>query len=75
MSHLACAIDWEKVVRVFSAFLTPVIGLLVAYIAWQQHKTNRNQFKLALLVRRQKIFDATAGFIAVVLKHAKVNVG
>jgi hypothetical protein len=57
MDHFACTIDWEKVVRVFSAFLTPVIAITTATIALQQYLLNRNQFRLALLDRRLKPID------------------
>lgn len=67
-------IDWEKVVRVFSALLTPVIAGVTVYIAWQQHRINRNQYRLALFDRRHKIFDATTEFIVVVLRAARATV-
>ena len=76
MNHLAhafCSVDWDKLVRVFSALLTPVIALLATYIAWQQHKTNRNQFRLALLDKRIKVFNAARELIATVLKKAKID--
>ena len=52
LTHGFCLIDWEKLVRVFAALLTPVIACVTAYIAWQQHKTNKDQFRLALFERR-----------------------
>jgi hypothetical protein len=70
---LACTIDWEKVVRVFSAFMTPLIAIIVAYIALQQYKVNRGQFKLALLDRRMKVFEATIELIVAVLRAGKLE--
>jgi hypothetical protein len=67
-----CLVDWEQIVRVFSALLTPVIALLATYIGWQQHKTNRNQFRLALLDKRIKVFTAAGELIATVLRDAKI---
>jgi hypothetical protein len=67
-----CSIDWEKVVKVFAALLTPTIGCLAVYIAWQQHKTNKNQFRLALLDRRAKVFNATGELIGRILRRGKV---
>jgi hypothetical protein len=64
--------DWEKVVPLLTAMLTPAIALLAAYIAWQQHKTNRNQFRLSLFERRYKLFDSTSKLIATVLKRGKI---
>ena len=68
-----CSIDWEKVVRVFSALLTPVIALLATYIAWQQHRTNRNQFRLALLEKRLKVFNGAGELISTVMRKAKID--
>jgi hypothetical protein len=73
MGHLACTIDWEKVVRVFSALLTPLIAIIAVYIALQQYKVNKGQFKLALRDRRKDVFEATIELIVAVLKTAKVE--
>jgi hypothetical protein len=72
MHIMVCSSDWEKLVRVFSALLTPAIALLVAYIAWQQQKTSKNQFRLALFERRLKVFNSTGELIATVLRRGKV---
>jgi hypothetical protein len=69
----SCLVDWDRVVRIFSALLTPVIALLAAYIAWQQHKTNRNQFRLALLDKRIRVFTGAGELIATVLREAKID--
>jgi len=44
---------------VVSALLVPVIAGVTAYIALQQYKNNKNQFRLALMERRSKVFNAT----------------
>jgi hypothetical protein len=66
--------DLEKLTRVFAALLTPTIGAIAVYIAFQQYKTNKNQFRLALLERRLKVFDSASELIATVLRHARVDV-
>jgi hypothetical protein len=73
MDHLACTIDWEKVVNVFSAFLTPVIAITTATIAYQQYRLNKNQFRLALLDRRLKVYEAAIELIATVLRTGRVD--
>jgi len=73
VSAIWCSIDWEKVVRVFSALLTPTIALLAAHIAWQQHLTNRRQLRLALFEKRWTVFNSTATLIAVVLQTAQMQ--
>jgi hypothetical protein len=65
--------EWEKVIPILSAMLTPAIALLAAYIAWQQHKTNRDQFRLGLFERRSKLFDSAGKLIGTVLRCAKVT--
>jgi tRNA A-37 threonylcarbamoyl transferase component Bud32 len=73
MSHAFCTVDWEKLVRVVSALLVPVIAGVTAYIAWQQSKNNKNQFRLALMERRSKVFNATGELIATILRQARIN--
>jgi hypothetical protein len=72
MGHFACTIDWQKLVSVLSALLTPVIAITTATIAVQQYLLNRNQFRLALLDRRLKVFEATIELIATVLRTSTV---
>lgn len=74
MTSLASTIDWEKVVRVSSAFLTPVIALVTAYIAWQQHKTNKNGFRLALFERRLKVFNSATELIFKTIEDADIQI-
>ncbi|SRR5260221_4893508 len=71
--HFTCTIDWEKVVRVFSALLTPLIAIIAAYVAYQQYKVNRNQFRLTLRDRRLKVFEATIELIVAVLRTSKAE--
>jgi hypothetical protein len=68
-----CSVDWEELVKVLSACLTPVIAVVTAYIAWQQHKTNQNQFRWALFERRMKVFNATGELIATVLRKSRTE--
>jgi hypothetical protein len=65
--------DWEKVVPILSAMLTPAIALLATYIAWQQHKTNRDHFRLGLFERRSKLFDSAGKLIGTVLGRGRVT--
>lgn len=63
----------EGVLRVFSALLTPTIAVVAAYIAWQQHKTNKNQLRLALFDRRLKVFNSAGKLIATILREARIE--
>lgn len=71
--NMLCSVDWERLVRVLSASLVPLIGIVTTYIAWQQHKTNKNQFRLALFDRRLKVFDSTGELTAIVLRQGRVG--
>lgn len=53
--------DWTNLLdgffKVSRSLLTPIIGIAVVYVAWQQHKTNRNKFRLDLYDRKLKVFE------------------
>jgi hypothetical protein len=36
----------DEVLRISQGLLTPVIGAIATYIAWQQWRTNQNKLKL-----------------------------
>lgn len=49
--------EWDTIIKVFQGLLTPIIGVAVVYVAWQQYKTNRNKFRLVLYDRKLKVFE------------------
>jgi hypothetical protein len=59
----AKSIDSEWIIRILQGFLTPVIAFLTIYIACQQHKTARSQYRLNLYEKRFAIFVATLCFL------------
>lgn len=55
--------DWlELVSKLSPALITLVIGGIGVYIAYQQHKVNKEKFKLDLFDRRMKAFDLFQDF-------------
>lgn len=72
MANYAC-INWAEVGRVLSALLTPLIAVLTGYIAIQQYRINRAEFRLALRDRRMKVFESTMELIGTVLRKARVE--
>jgi type II secretory pathway pseudopilin PulG len=75
---------WVKAAQIAQGFSTPVIAILLGIVTIlvqrrqaktqeRQAKTLRLQHRLALLDRRMKVFNATQGFIALVLQEARIN--
>jgi hypothetical protein len=52
---------------------TIVIGIITAYIAKQQHKTGRDQYRLNLYEKRFAVFKATQSFLRDIAKNARVT--
>jgi len=50
--------------------LTPVlIGAGIVYIAWQQHKTNKNRLKMELFDKRYKVYESILAVVTGSLEH------
>jgi hypothetical protein len=50
---------------------TLIVGVAVAFIAWQQWQIASNKLRLDLFDRRYKIYDATRKFLEVIMRDAK----
>jgi hypothetical protein len=57
-------------VTLFAGLLTPVIGIVVAFVAWQQWKTARDKLKLDMFDRRLAIFIAVRDYMTAVLNRS-----
>jgi len=44
------------IIMILSGLLTPLIAVITAYIAWQQHKVNKNRLKNELYDRRAEVY-------------------
>ena len=73
MREFFCAVDWERLVRILAALLTPTIAIVTAYIAYQQYQTNWRQHRLALFEKRLAIFNKTMDSLAAILQHIQVE--
>lgn len=55
-------------------FLAPIatliVGLFVAFIAWQQWRVAESKLRLDLFDRRYKVFEATRQFVAGIMREA-----
>ncbi len=57
----------------FAGFLTPVIAVTMAYIAYQQYRTNNLKLKFDLYEKRFKIYQALMDFISFVVSFPEMN--
>lgn len=73
MQAAFCSIDWDEVVRVFSALLTPTIAGIAVYVAYQQYATNKRQARLALFDRRLAVFNSVMKMLGEILKNAQAE--
>ncbi|MBI3596381.1 MAG: hypothetical protein HY203_04425 [Nitrospirae bacterium] len=59
-------------IEMLSGLLTPLIAVLVAYVAWQQWRTNQLRLKHELFDRRFALYEKMTSFIAEILTQGKV---
>ncbi len=59
-------------INLFSAALTPLIALIAIYIAWQQHKTKKDTFRLALYDRRLKVYERLKNILIIATSKGDV---
>jgi hypothetical protein len=63
----------KTVINLFSAFLTPTISIVVAYIAYQQYRTNKLALKIKTYDRGSKIYGAVKKFIGIALRNGTIT--
>jgi hypothetical protein len=57
--------------QVLQGLLTPVIGLIALYIAWQQHRTETLKLKIDTYERKVKVYQETHKYISIVFRDCK----
>ena len=60
----------DELLRLLQGLLTPIIGVIACYIAWQQWKTNRDKLNLDRYERRLEIYKEIVRFISVGIREA-----
>lgn len=55
----------DEILKILQGLLTPVIGMITTYIAWQQWKTNQSKLKLDRYERRLQIYKEIVRFISI----------
>jgi len=63
----------EGILNVFRGLLSPVIAGVVAYIAYQQHKTNRGKIRFDLYDRRLRVFEGLMVLLWVIFRKGTCN--
>jgi hypothetical protein len=63
----------ESWVAIFQALLTPVIGILAAYIAWQQYRIQHRTFSGKMYERRYVVFKAFMSYLADIMREGKTS--
>ena len=63
----------DSCIGIFQGLLTPIIGLIVVYVAYQQHLTNRNRLRLDLYDRRFKLYNEIQSFLASIAQRGDVS--
>ena len=63
-----------QLAQILQALLTPVIGIAVVYIAWQQWQANTRKLKLEMYDRRRRIYDEVVAFLGLVLRDFKPDI-
>ena len=63
----------KTIAEIVSAFGTLIVAGIVAYIAYRQHRTEKNKLKLDLYDRRLQVFEAGMKFIEHVVKQGDAD--
>ena len=53
----------HQILEIIKSLLPIILGVFLAYIAWQQMKTNKNKLKLDLFYKRIEVYTDTIMFI------------
>ncbi len=61
----------QHVFNILASLLTPLIAAVVAYIAYQQYKVNRDKLRFDLYDRRLKVFEGLMVLLSVIFRKGK----
>lgn len=64
----------KEVVQLFAAALAPIIAIFGGYIAWRQHRLQRQRLRLDLYEKRFEVYRAVKTLLHSVISEGRVNV-
>lgn len=56
--------SFDEMLKISQGLLTPVIGIVTTYIAWQQWKTNQNKLNLDRYEKRLQVYKEVIRYIS-----------
>jgi hypothetical protein len=62
--------SFDELLKISQGLLTPVIGIVTTYIAWQQWKTNQNKLNLDRYEKRLQVYKEVIRYISVGIRDA-----
>jgi hypothetical protein len=73
---VGCKYDMTSrdVISFLSAALTPLLGVIAVYIAYQQYRTNELRLRHDLYERRLRVYKAVQAYLVYILREAKVDI-
>ena len=63
----------DEILKISQGLLTPVIGIVATYIAWQQWRTNQNKLNLDRYERRLQVYKEVVRFISIGIRDANYD--
>jgi len=63
----------KEILDLLSGALTPLVAVIVAYIAYQQYRIQRLQFRHDSYERRLTVFKAVRSFAAGIVREGRVD--
>lgn len=61
----------ERIILIIQGCLVPLIAGITVYIAWQQAKTSRAQYRLNLYEKRYALYEATRRLLGEIAKNGR----
>ena len=64
---------FQCIVEILSGLLTPLIAVIAVWIAWRQHKTDKDSFRHALYDKRFAVYRGSMTAIEAALTNGRID--